>query len=275
MKQYRREIILAVVVFLVACSMIFRSVLSSIQNSIFLYDAVCLPTGREYSLQLSTASVGEFYRVAKESGSDKVTTHNYEVMYSMFLAPHRQSKVKLFEIGLGCDMEYGPGASVKLWHDYLPNVELWEAEYDEACVRNSTERGLLKNVNTVTGDQGDPMTLRKWIMQTGGDFDFIIDDGGHKNSQIFKSFIALWPSLKRGGLYFIEDLQVGRRPFYEDTHEEHIMADVIQEWIQQLLLSRAPIIDDKTENASKRHPIPPDVSFIFCQLESCVVGKRP
>ena len=118
------------------------------------------------------------------------------------------------------------------------------------------------------------MTLRKWILQSGGDFDIIIDDGGHKNTQILKSFQALWPILKRGGSYFIEDLQVGWTAFYEDSNKKHIMADVIQEWIQQLLLSRAPKLDERTKIAQIRHPIPQDVSFIFCQLESCVIGKR-
>ena len=34
---------------------------------------------------------------------------------------------EMLEIGLGCDMDYGPGASVSLWKDLFPAAELWEA----------------------------------------------------------------------------------------------------------------------------------------------------
>ena len=33
---------------------------------------------------------------------------------------------------------------------------------------------------------------------------------GHEQSQIFNTFMALWPGMAPGGLYFIEDLQVAR-----------------------------------------------------------------
>jgi hypothetical protein len=56
-----------------------------------------------------------FLDVAKSGNpvSDKVTAHSYQIMYDMLLLPkirkHRKnhSGVKLLEIGLGCDMEYG------------------------------------------------------------------------------------------------------------------------------------------------------------------------
>ena len=35
---------------------------------------------------------------------------------------------KMLEIGLGCGMKYGAGASANLWRVALPEVELWEAE---------------------------------------------------------------------------------------------------------------------------------------------------
>mmetsp|Transcript_19122 Transcript_19122/g.28320 ORF Transcript_19122/g.28320 Transcript_19122/m.28320 type:complete len:130 (-) Transcript_19122:415-804(-) len=48
--------------------------------------------------------------------TDKVTGHTYEIMYGKFLLPyyHRKPNMKMLEIGLGCDMGYGPGASVAL-----------------------------------------------------------------------------------------------------------------------------------------------------------------
>ena len=41
-------------------------------------------------------------------------------------------------------------------------------------------------------------------------FDVIVDDGGHTNKQIRRTFEAFWPHVKRGGLYFIEDMHKGK-----------------------------------------------------------------
>ena len=52
--------------------------------------------------------------------SDKFREHTYETMYGLFLAPlQSQPRVKMLEVGLGCDMTYGPGASASLWRRLL------------------------------------------------------------------------------------------------------------------------------------------------------------
>ena len=121
----------------------------------------------------------------------------------------------MLEIGLGCDMDYGPGASVALYKKLFPKAELWEAEFDAACVKNGIEKGMLDGIKTLTGDQGDPAVLDQWIQQSGGDFDVIIDDGGHTNCMIWTSFKKLWPpTVKPGGLYFIEDMQFAKNRYF-------------------------------------------------------------
>ena len=42
--------------------------------------------------------------------------------------------VKLLEIGLGCNMIYGPGKSVSLLKTWFHSIDLHEMEYDQACV---------------------------------------------------------------------------------------------------------------------------------------------
>jgi len=123
----------------------------------------------------------------------------------------------------------------------------------------------LKSRIQVTGDQGDVAVLRRWSEEIGGELDVIIDDGGHTNTQIGRSFDALWPLIRNGGIYVIEDLQVGRSEHYENTHGRSVMADKIKDWIEQLLTQGA---------TGFKHKIPDDVSFVYCQLEACVIGKR-
>lgn len=45
-----------------------------------------------------------FYEVARTHGTDKVTAHHYEQMYERYLPALRHKRIKMLEIGLGCDM---------------------------------------------------------------------------------------------------------------------------------------------------------------------------
>jgi len=142
--------------------------------------------------------------------TDKVTAHHYAELYGNYLVPYLRRQhhllnkgVKFFEIGLGCDMGYKEGAiaSPQLWQAILTDQdELWEGEFDAECVKNLLDKGLLKGVHTVTGDQGNTDVLHRWIQETGGQFDIVVDDGGHRNDQIYDSFMTLWPEVKPGEL---------------------------------------------------------------------------
>ena len=202
--------------------------------------------------------------------TDKVTTHKYYPMYGQFLLPYykRVPNMKMLEIGLGCDMNYEPGASVALWKKLFPKANLWEAEYNETCVDISTKRGKLDGFNTLVGDQGNNATLDKWIDKSGGEFDVIIDDGGHHNCQIMASFIKLWPTIKPGGLYFIEDIQVGkwrgyRRYSTATCDKSFTFSDKLQEWLEDLIY----------QGGYGSHKW--DIHFMHCQAEACVLGKKP
>ena len=70
-----------------------------------------------------------------------------------------------------------------------------------------------------TGYQDNRADIQRWVEESGGNFDVIVDDGGHRNSHILNTFMGLWRALKPGGLYFIEDLQVGRDWQYRGTSE--------------------------------------------------------
>lgn len=131
----------------------------------------------------------------------------------------------------------------------------------------------------VYGDQGNRTTLNHWAAQTGGGFHAIVDDGGHKNSQILTSFEVLWPTLKPGGIYLIEDLSVGRTAGFEDTNGKFVMTEVIAHWIDQLVLLQGDVLGSQPTAAAakerRKHlaPLPNDVAFINCQTNACAISK--
>lgn len=74
----------------------------------------------------------------------------------------------------------------------------------------------------------------------------------------------LWPELRSGGLYFIEDLQVSR-PWAKDNGV--VVADVIFGWVDQLL--------GGTFNGNTHSQLlPKGLKFVACGNEACVFGKK-
>ncbi len=207
--------------------------------------------------------------LATEPTPDKVTRHSYQTMYGRFLLPYYYSNptMKMLEIGLVCNMKYGPGASVKLYKTLFPQAELWEAEYVERCVKQHAGSEMMKGINTLTGDQGDYATLDRWVAESGGNFDVVIDDGGHQNCQIWNSFNKLWPTVKPGGLYFIEDMEVARKEHKRQAQHPCNENVVVPEKLKH-------IFDVLIYEEFGQQRFDTDIEFIFCQADACVLGKK-
>jgi hypothetical protein len=105
------------------------------------------------------------YAVSMRPVTDKVFSHTYHTMYGQFLMPFvgRKPDLKMFEIGLGCAMKYGAGASVGVWKKLFPHIELWEADIDERCIDKWKDKDSMKGINLLVGDQNNPETLDSWI----------------------------------------------------------------------------------------------------------------
>ena len=250
---------------------------------------VALTAANKDSSTAEKKNSDSFLEIAKASSTnndftDKITSHTYQTMYGMFLVPlaraskRNDQKIKLFEIGLGCNMNYGPGKSVYVWRKLFgESAEIWEGEFDAVCAQKLKDTGALQGINVVVGDQENKTTVNEWVVTTGGKFNVIIDDGGHQNGQIRNSFDILFAkALLPGGLYFIEDLQVSRSPGFASSGEP-LMADIIQSYIDQLLIPTGYLDGKEFSEYSlqqrKLYPIPKDVKWIFCQHEACVIAK--
>jgi cephalosporin hydroxylase len=89
------------------------------------------------------------------------------------------------------------GGSLKIWRDFFPEAEIVGVDTLESCKEFETG-----NIKIFIGDQADVKFL-----ETLGNFDIIIDDGGHYMTQQQVSMNTLLANqLNPGGLYVIEDL---------------------------------------------------------------------
>lgn len=171
--------------------------------------AALLCTGVNAVVHTRRQTNDSFYFIGKEFNTDKVTTHRYALIYDDVLPKYRGSeRVKLLEIGLGCDMPYGAGHSIPVWRNYFKHVDtldVWVAEYNGECANKWADEHP-GDAHILVGDQSNKATLAKWVNDSGGGFDIIVDDGGHTDTQQTNSFRILWDALAPGGTYFLEDL---------------------------------------------------------------------
>jgi hypothetical protein len=129
-------------------------------------------------------------------GTDKQREggHSYANAYADVLGGLRTKRIKLLEIGLL------KGSSLLGWRAYFPHASI--AGFDIEPKPEMT-RG---RVRVYQGDQGSAADLDR-VCAAEAPFDLIIDDGSHFNRHQLFSFHHLFPHLKDGGIYVIEDVQ--------------------------------------------------------------------
>ena len=139
--------------------------------------------------------------IALKLGHRKQECFNFLKHYNNILNHLRDSNITLFEIGIGGSSNINDGGhSLKMWGEYFSKAKLFALDI--------YKKNLIFNERTqiFQGSQVDKNILNT-IHNKSGDFDIIIDDGSHNNSHQIETFKILFPKLKSGGFYFIEDLQ--------------------------------------------------------------------
>jgi len=94
------------------------------------------------------------------------------------------------------------GGSLKLWQQLFPESPAIVG------VDNDTTARWPPGTVRVLADQADP-ELRHQLSAISPEYDLIVDDASHLGQLTYQSFANLWPLIRPGGLYVIEDWQVG------------------------------------------------------------------
>lgn len=169
--------------------------------------------------------------LALEHGTDKSSVyHAFTRFYEQHLEPLRQQQLTVLEIGvLG-------GASARMWRDYFPAATIYAIDLLDPAREHEEAR-----ITIFIGDQTELAFLDR-VIEAAGPFDFVIDDGGHGHDQQLTSLFHLWPHVKPGGLYAIEDLHTSylgrwggrlRKPGTTIEELKKVVDDVNFHWHQQ------------------------------------------
>lgn len=127
-------------------------------------------------------------------GTDKASNgHDYLKVYKDLIPSRGDHPVSLLEIG------WFDGASMKMWAEYL--------HHDSTIVGVDIEdKDPIRGVHFRRADAAHTEVVS--TVGEFGPFDFIIDDGSHLPPDVISSFILLWPRVRPGGYYIVEDLHV-------------------------------------------------------------------
>ncbi len=120
---------------------------------------------------------------------------HYFDIYHRHLAKYRFKPVVVLEFGVA------HGGSLQMWRNYFGRrARIYGVDVNPEC-KNFEERGI----TVFIGDQEDRTFLRE-IAAEIGPIDVLIEDGGHHMGQQIATFEELYPTVKPGGVFLIEDL---------------------------------------------------------------------
>ncbi|MDR0527237.1 MAG: class I SAM-dependent methyltransferase [Spirochaetaceae bacterium] len=117
----------------------------------------------------------------------------YDRIFSRFLSAGKP--VTLLEIGVQ------NGGSLEIWKKYLPeNSQIHGIDIDEKCLKLQFDSNIYFHLGSAADSD--------FMNQTFKDiqFDIILDDGSHICKDVIKTFIDMFPKLKWGGMYVVEDM---------------------------------------------------------------------
>ena len=152
--------------------------------------------------------------LAKIYKTDKCGLHFYTTHYNEHFKRFRKKKLVLLEIGVGGheDPKAG-GASLRMWKKYFPFGSINAIDiFDKSYLQE-------KRIKIFKGSQVDEEFLKDVIREIGNP-DIIIDDGSHINQHMIDTFTILFPLLKDGGIYVVEDTQTSYWPAFGGDSEK-------------------------------------------------------
>ena len=132
-----------------------------------------------------------------DKGTIHYEAHGYTEIYGEYISDNEKSA--LLEIGIW------HGDSIRMWNEYNPNLDIHAIDIDPNI---SSYLIGTESFKFYLGNQSDEIFLNS-VLESIGNINFIIDDGSHNHDDILNSFKFIFPKLKSGAIYFIEDLHAG------------------------------------------------------------------
>lgn len=134
-------------------------------------------------------------------------------IYTELFTPLKDKKIRVLEIGID------RGGSLEIWRKFFKKAEVIGLDTEK--------KDEVKGVEIIQGDQTDTQ-----VLDSLGSLDIVIDDGGHKMSEQKETFKYLFPRMKAGSIYIIEDTETS---YWEEFIDEE---PTTIDWLKTLIDSQ-------------------------------------
>ncbi len=174
--------------------------------------------------------------------------HHYTEIYERFLFQWKDDPIAIFEIGVA------NGGSLKMWQEYFPNATIVAADIEDKSRFDNAR------VKTVVADQSNRDQLRRAVDAGGGRYDVLLDDGGHTMEQQQVSLGYLFPAVKPGGFYILEDIHTSIPALWPDYGVEPGGANSTLRMIQDYMGAAPPAF-------RSQYMLPAEVAYLDQHVE--------
>jgi hypothetical protein len=159
----------------------------------------------------------ELKKLLDHYGSDKADKHNYHLVLGRILQD-RTAVTATLEVGLGSNnpkivsnmtVRGRPGASVRAFRDFLPNAQVYGADYDRGALFQEDR------IATYFVDQTNPASFVELGNSVKHDLDLVIDDGLHSPTANLTTLEFGLSRLAIGGWVVVEDVNPLALPLWQ------------------------------------------------------------
>lgn len=205
-------------------------------------------------------------------GTDKSSlAHNYCKYYEMFFGHMRYYMPNVLEIGID------KGDSIKMWASYFESSMIHgidiRGDYDY-LMQWAKENNV--GLKTHVVDHSNKADLVIFGHKYNQYFDIIIEDGSHMSVDSILTFETLFPYLKSGGYYCIEDMLCDYDPRWnKGVSSLDRVRQMVGEVNMNGLVSNDAICANKIEAVKKYagNVFESSIEFIFVSMGLCIIKK--
>lgn len=171
----------------------------------------------------SNLNYEEIYKNHKGFMARKMVHYFY--IYDQLFSAYRKKNKPLTIMEIGVDK----GGSIEMWKKYFPEgSKIHGIDINPEC----KEINFTENIYFHLGSASDRNFMEKTFKDI--EFDIILDDGSHICSDVIATFEIMFPKLKNGGLYVVEDLHTSYWPHYGGGRKKGTSIEYFKSFVETL-----------------------------------------
>ena len=160
----------------------------------------------QHNLSMEPSLEALMYKYGTDKSKDD---HKYSDLYAMLFDPIRREVRNVTEVGVAT------GQSLKVWHDYFPSaaicgIDVFNGEgVEQNEKRVWSELAHFKRVQLFRANSQQENSVAALGLAPAS-MDIVIDDGDHTFAGQERTLQVMWPYVRPGGYYVIEDIDWDR-----------------------------------------------------------------